>query len=347
MISSDEIDVTAEEDVFKIVLAWTDYDSSRRRRYFVELFRHVRLFYGSPDFLRHDIVTNELVKNSNSCLTLVKDAINLLESKSYDSLSVPPRKSLKTSVIVINVSNDILCCFPSENSWCKLGELSDDVNTIDKFVPCGGQLYGAVQESSYDRPQCIKQIKHNPLSNSWMQLPSLKEPGRYLRKTFVGNGDKMYALMSEPCVLDHLLHQIRVGRRDCESRKHTSFLVKLKPELNSWEDLSSFNHLDLRHFFCIVTNDNFIYFIGGNEWCCNKFKLLCDVDRYDLSKNQWEKVADIQMARVRVMGAAVNKIKSTLSEKLLCLHLPPGRCTMKQQMNGSLLRASEMDWGTV
>ena len=204
MISSDEIDVSAEEDVFKIVLAWTDYDSSRRRRYFVELFRHVRLFYGSPDFLLHDIVTNELVKNSNSCLRLVKDAINLLESKSYDSLSVPPRKSLKTSVIVINVSNDILCCFPSENSWCKLGELSDDINTIDKFVPCGGQLYGAVQESSYDRPQCIKQIKHNPLSNSWMQLPSLKEPGRYLRKTFVGNGDEMYALMSEPCVMDHL-----------------------------------------------------------------------------------------------------------------------------------------------
>lgn len=117
----------------------------------------------------------------------------------------------------------------------------------------------------------------------------------------------MYALMSEPCVLDHLLHQIREGRRGCESWKHTSFLVKLKPELNSWEDLSSFNHLDLRHSFCIVTNDNFIYFIGGSEWCCNKFKLLCNVDRYDLSKNEWEKVADIQMARVRVMGAAVNK----------------------------------------
>ena len=156
LISSDEIDVTAEEDVSKIILAWTDYDRSRRRRYFVELFRHVRLFYVSPNFLRHDIVTNELVKDNNSCLTLAKDAINLLESKGCDSLSVPPRKSLKTYVIVINVGNDILRYFPCENSWCTLGELTDDVNTIVKFVPCNGQLYGAVQEAPYYRPQSIK-----------------------------------------------------------------------------------------------------------------------------------------------------------------------------------------------
>jgi len=38
-ISSDEMDVNAEEDVFKIILAWIDHDRSQRRRYFVELFR--------------------------------------------------------------------------------------------------------------------------------------------------------------------------------------------------------------------------------------------------------------------------------------------------------------------
>lgn len=44
-ISSDEIDVRAEEDVFKIILAWIDCEKSERKRYFCALFREVRLVY--------------------------------------------------------------------------------------------------------------------------------------------------------------------------------------------------------------------------------------------------------------------------------------------------------------
>ena len=49
-ISSDELHVSAEEDVFKIILAWIDHDKSKRKEYFAELFRHVRLVYVSRDF---------------------------------------------------------------------------------------------------------------------------------------------------------------------------------------------------------------------------------------------------------------------------------------------------------
>ena len=87
----------------------------------------------------------------------------------------------------------------------------------------------------------------------------------------------MYALMSEPCVREHLLNwqQERfvtninssetVKNRNCDSRKHISFLTKYKPESSSWEDVTSFDHFDLRDAFCIVANDSFIYFIGGRE----------------------------------------------------------------------------------
>ncbi|XP_078346802.1 kelch-like protein 2 [Oculina patagonica] len=59
-ISSDEIDVSAEEDVFKFILAWIAHDKSKRKKYFAELFRHVRLLYVSRDFLISDVVTNDL-----------------------------------------------------------------------------------------------------------------------------------------------------------------------------------------------------------------------------------------------------------------------------------------------
>ena len=204
-ISSDEINVRAEENVFKIILAWIDHDRSGRKIFFAELFRHVRLVYVSRDFLRHDIVTNELVKDNNSCLTLVKDAINLLDSKNFESLSVPPRKSLEIPVVVVNADKDVLCYILRENSWCKLGEIPPALIRRYKFVPSDGQLHGTVQERSTSnyRIHSLKQVTYNPYPNSCTELPAWKE-GLYLRKTFVSNRDELYALLSEPCVANHL-----------------------------------------------------------------------------------------------------------------------------------------------
>ena len=312
-ISSDEIDVSAEEDVFKIILAWIDHDRSGRRIFFAELFRHVRLVYVSLDFLRHDIATNELVKENKSCLTLVKHAITLLDSKNIGSLSVPPRKSLEIPVTVVNVGESVLCYFPCENSWCKLGEIPSLFITSGNFVPCGGQLYRTVQEMSNSRPYSLKQVTFNLYSNCCTELPAWEE-GRYLRETFVSNGDEMYALLSEPCFANHLRNwQVRVNSpgtetdQTCGSRRHTSVLTKYKPEINSWEDVTSFDHLVLRDDFCIVANANFIYFIGGRECSGDESPILTDVDRFELSRKQWDKAADTQMARCRARGAAVNE----------------------------------------
>ena len=312
-ISSVELNVSAEEDVFNIILTWIDHDRSGRRTFFAELFRHVRLVYVSRDFLRHDIVTNELVKDSNSCMTLVKDAISLLDSKNFENLSVPPRKSLETPVVVVNVGKNVLCYILRENRWCKLGEIPPAFTRSGNFVPCGGQLYSTVQEMSNSRPHSLKQVTYNPYSNSHAQLPAWEE-GRYLRKTFVCNGDEMYALLTEPCFANHLQERDQT----CGSRKHTSFLTKYKPETNSWEDVTSFDHLDLRRDFCIVANDNFIYFIGGRECCGDTSTILTDVDRFDLSRKQWDKAADTQMAMCWARGAAVN-------EKIY-LTAPSARC---------------------
>ena len=49
-LSSDEIDVSAEEDVFKFILTWIDRDELERKKHFSQLFRHVRLVYVSHDY---------------------------------------------------------------------------------------------------------------------------------------------------------------------------------------------------------------------------------------------------------------------------------------------------------
>ena len=49
-ISSDEISVAVEADVFEIILRWIEHDKSERKASFEQLFRHVRLAFVSRDF---------------------------------------------------------------------------------------------------------------------------------------------------------------------------------------------------------------------------------------------------------------------------------------------------------
>ena len=98
-------------------------------------------------------------------------------------------------------------------------------------------------------------------------------------------------------------------------------ISKYNTEFNSWEDIVSTEFLVDRKHYCIVTHDNFIYFIGGTEWCTftsqvtpqgssiskDELRTLSDVDRYDLRRKQWDKLADIQVAREGTgHGAAAN-----------------------------------------
>ena len=70
----------------------------------------------------------------------------------------------------------------------------------------------------------------------------------------------------------------------------------------------NFCDLSLREGFCIVVKDNFIYFLGGSHKNCHpEEKALKDADRYDLRTNTWEKISDLQQARIGAYGAVVNE----------------------------------------
>ena len=47
-ISSDDIEVSTEEDVFKLILTWVDHNKAQRKEQFPQLFRQVRLVHVSP-----------------------------------------------------------------------------------------------------------------------------------------------------------------------------------------------------------------------------------------------------------------------------------------------------------
>ena len=269
-------------------------------------------------------MTNDLVKDNPDCVDLVADAMNLTESKTFSShdFAVSPRKSLFTPALVAFSSfkgKRIQCYFPHENRWRILGKMLFHFS-YKCLVSCCGKIYGihiVSPDDDYEswlakRLRRCRMMSYDPYSNSWMSL--LYKEDRDLKQIFVGNDDELYALVCEPCA-HCFLKTWKLGY-SCAERKlvcfedqHASFITKYKTKSDTWKDVSSFpGDLNLRHDLCIIAKDNFIYFIGGVEWRGHPatIKYLVDVDRYDLSKNQWDKVADIQMARSSATGAAAN-----------------------------------------
>ena len=147
-ISSDEINVSAEEDVFKIILTWIDREKSERKKYFPELFPEVRVVYVSRDFLHNDVVTNDLVNDNQRCTDLVKDAVKLFETGFHYLNSAMPRKSLETYVIAFylngfhsqNNRSVLFCYFPQVEKWSRFA-LPPALKPDRGIVPCRDNLH--------------------------------------------------------------------------------------------------------------------------------------------------------------------------------------------------------------
>ena len=305
-ISSDQIEVNAEEDVFKIILTWINCDKIKRKNFFADLFREVRLPYVSPDYLHSEIMTHELVNDNEGCMDIVRAAMKNTDSKDHQHLIIRPRKSLEISVILVHLSDweeeeKILCYYPRDDKWSMFhGTVPPDT---EKVFSCSGKLYCLSQR---DR----RLSRYNSFSNCWTSLPYDEQ--RILHQIFVGNEDTIFALVSEdkrscPECVSLRSHGVNSA---CQKR-HLSFITKYRPDSNSWEDISSFD-LRSRKGICIVANDNFIYFLGGEDEALTQqlnrpTGTLTKADRCDLSTNTWNKIADIQVARRDAYGTAMHE----------------------------------------
>ena len=189
-LSSDEIDVSAEEDVFKIIMTWIDYEQIERKKYFSELIREVRFVYVSRDYLHREIVTNDLVNDNEGCMDLVKTAMEVTDSKNYHSLRIKPRKSLEIPVLAVCVQNHgqenhILCYNSRKGRWSRFkGPVPHGPGEV---ISCHGKFYFV---SRYNNLLC-----YDSLSNRWTSLTFL--PKRKVRKVLFKNENEIYAWVTE------------------------------------------------------------------------------------------------------------------------------------------------------
>ena len=169
-ISSDEISVAVEADVFKIVLKWIEQDKSERKASFEELFGHVRLAFLSRDFLL-DVVTNELVRQNLHCIQLISDAVKLTSVTCDGDLPQSPRKGLETRAIVACGGKYTLCYLPEKDEWMRLADGLNKRNHETQMINYRDQLYAFPSDGKAER--------YDPVVNGWCTLDlSTTRPGR-------------------------------------------------------------------------------------------------------------------------------------------------------------------------
>ena len=122
-VSSDDVIVNAEEDVFNGIVMWVSRNKSEREKLFPELLHQVCLPFVSHDFLLNELVNEELItENSEFCSNFVINAMKSVLNPTDVESSRQPRKCQEkhTDGIFICGGKNALCYFPLEGDWYKL-----------------------------------------------------------------------------------------------------------------------------------------------------------------------------------------------------------------------------------
>ena len=274
-ISSEEITVKEEADVFKIILDWVNHRKNERKTAFEELFGHVRLSFLSRDYLE-DVVTNELVRENSACVKLVMDAaMKMATFVDEDHLPQLPRKGQETRVIVARGGKYTFCYIPEEDLWKRLPDgLKDKNANLHQMIKFRDQLFifGGYEDTE----------RYDPAFNVWSELILYRDSAKLV-------------------VLKGEIYAVEVNIYSTNTT-----IKKYNVKRCTWETLIS-SCEGCRENACVIAAGSHLYLFGGK--IPHKEEYVAKAQRFDTVENKWEEIADMHEGRSDAFGVAnENKI---------------------------------------
>ena len=281
-ISSDEVIVKQEEEIFEMIVKWME-KKNRQDQDFLQLLRHVRCVFLSQSYVFDVMLQHPLVKANAVCSEFILDAMKEVPDDHTDQcfFSQSPRNCLKThedAIVAIGL-RETDCYIPSEDKWYML----PDNPSRNYFYRYGmssihGKLYAIGKYS--DQNGSIVEY-YDPSSNLWTPVSA---PGITKREMAV-------------VTLQGLLYV--VGGRD-ENDIALSTVQRYNPDADQWEEVSSLS--SPRSDMCAVAHGNYLYAIGGRRV---GLEILGIVERFDPRENTWENLPSLLTERSFASGVGV------------------------------------------
>ncbi|XP_014225331.1 kelch-like ECH-associated protein 1 [Trichogramma pretiosum] len=286
LVSSDELDVQEEKDVYNAVLKWVSYKEDDRSPLMESILHSVRCQYLTPNFLREQMKNCDLLKRMPSCKEYLAKIFKDL------TLHVKPRVQRRTPKAkrIIFVAGgfhvhslDTLEAYNvDDGTWTKLASLLLPRSGLGGlflkgfFYAIGGRNNHPSNGGRFDNNLVDR---YDPSTNSWRPCSPLS-----IARNRVS-----------VAVMDDLIYAIG-GSYNQEYHDSVEYY---DPNSDAWNKIASMNTARLATGVAVV--NRLMYAIGG----FNGFQRLNTVECYHPENGRWSYVAPMKYAR---SGAGVASI---------------------------------------
>ena len=294
LISTDDIVIQAEEDILEYILEWIGGNQQEREQYFAELFRHVRLSSISQQHFYLKLVHDELIHSNLECRkTVMEELSRRAKLTGQDILPQKPRKCLQTHEDVILtcggmfpgglVRNTTLCYVPADKTWYQLAPMLSR-RYRHGFAACQGSFY-AIGGEEGDSIHCSVE-RYDSCTNTWSYVQPLNKGVKLIGAATLQG--LLYVVGGIECGEEH-------ERRRCDA------VQRYDPTTNSWTLAAPLS--SRRSSVCLVTDEHFLYSIGGLA----DHDFLSSLERYDPRLNTWAPLASMNEKRGCAAGVSLRK----------------------------------------
>ncbi|XP_060874116.1 kelch-like protein 2 isoform X2 [Metopolophium dirhodum] len=286
LISSSDLAVQLEEDVFESVLNWVRHELSCRKQFLPDLMEHVRLPLTSKQYLLKNVSEEPLLKNNHKCKDYILEAIQFHLLKSQKIIPIPktirckPRQSgdLQKIILMFSVSplmdNNFISLYDPTNNVSRIAldmeekcHINHLVLIADQFVVAVGRIHRSTALcKSYP---CIQMLDLFSQKSSWVQMPNMLVDRSRLGVGLLNNN--IYA----------------VGGFDTSTKEHLNSVECYDPSLDTWKLVAPMLHRRSNPGIAVI--DGVMYAVGGKQgtgYCIS-------VEAYRPSVGVWTKVTNM------------------------------------------------------
>ena len=278
-VSSDDIIIKTEEDVFKGIVKWVHHNKIEREKEFSVLLHQVRLNSLQQDYLVNEMVKEELITTNNECLNFVLGSLKWIFNPRVES-SIRPRTCLQTQMngIFVCGGRKALSYFPNKNMWYQLPNM---------FMEHQNHAAIQYQDTVYTFSKQDGADYYIPSTNTWDAIKS--DSPLFVEKfcsSFVLKERKtLYAVL-------------QTFTYDC-------FICYFDPSKSEWRYFVGHEKLQCWGA-CGVTDGQHLYVIGGTKSNIHKVVGSAKVLKIDPEDNECKEVASMNEARHDAFGTAMN-----------------------------------------
>ncbi|XP_076848127.1 kelch-like protein 17 isoform X2 [Brachyhypopomus gauderio] len=327
LISSDNLNVPSEEEVYRAVLSWVKHDIDARRQHVPRLMKCVRLPLLTRDFLISSVDTELLVRHHSECKDLLIEALKyhlMPEQRGVLGNSrTRPRRCEGASPVLFAVGGGSLFAIHGDceaydtrtDRWHMVASMSTRRARVG-VAAIGNKLYAV---GGYDGTSDLATVEsYDPVTNGWQPEVSmgtrrsclgvavlhglLYAAGGYDGASCLNSAERYDPLTStwtSIAAMSTRRRYVRVATLDgslyavggYDSSSHLATVEKYDPQTNVWAAIA--NMLSRRSSAGVAVLEGMLYVAGGNDGT----SCLNSVERYNPKTNTWEGVAPMNIRR--------------------------------------------------